>query len=50
MAKAYQGSQRLFLFSLWWMLQVEGRVKVTRKKVSSGISKSTHYMSSYRYN
>ncbi|VDB94812.1 Bgt-55123 [Blumeria graminis f. sp. tritici] len=46
MAKACKGSQRFFLFSLWCMLTVEGRVKVPSTKVSSGISECTHYMSS----
>ncbi|VCU39916.1 Bgt-55017 [Blumeria graminis f. sp. tritici] len=35
-----------FLFSLWWILRVEGRVKVSSTKVSSGISECTHNMSS----
>ncbi|VDB92672.1 Bgt-55015 [Blumeria graminis f. sp. tritici] len=46
MAKACYGSQRFFLLSLWWILTVEGRVKVPSTKVSSGISECTHYMSS----
>ncbi|VDB87666.1 Bgt-51335 [Blumeria graminis f. sp. tritici] len=46
MAKAPWGSQRFFLFSLWWISAVEGRVKVPSTKVSSGISECTHYMSS----
>ncbi|VCU40032.1 Bgt-55023 [Blumeria graminis f. sp. tritici] len=41
MAKACQGSQRFLLFSLWWILTVEGRVKVSSTKVSSGISECT---------
>ncbi|CAD6503379.1 BgTH12-03044, partial [Blumeria graminis f. sp. triticale] len=39
-------SQRFFLFSLWWILTVEGSTKVPSTKVSSGISECTHYMSS----
>ncbi|CAD6503985.1 BgTH12-05726, partial [Blumeria graminis f. sp. triticale] len=39
------GSQRFFLFSLWWILTVEGKVKVPRTKVTSGISECSHYIS-----
>ncbi|VDB93681.1 Bgt-55124 [Blumeria graminis f. sp. tritici] len=46
MAKVCQGSQRAFMFSLWWILTVEGRVKVPSTKVLNGISECTHYMSS----
>ncbi|VCU40678.1 Bgt-55038 [Blumeria graminis f. sp. tritici] len=46
MTKACKGSQRFSLFSLWWILTVEGRVKVPSTKVSSGTSECTHYMSS----
>ncbi|CAD6500010.1 BgTH12-04115 [Blumeria graminis f. sp. triticale] len=34
------------MFSLWWILTVEGRVKGPGTKVSSDISECTHHMSS----
>ncbi|VDB89289.1 Bgt-51077 [Blumeria graminis f. sp. tritici] len=40
------GSQKIFLFSLWWILTVEVRFKVPSTKISSGISERTHYISS----
>ncbi|VDB84383.1 Bgt-55118 [Blumeria graminis f. sp. tritici] len=46
MAKACSGSRRFFLFSIWWMLTVEGRLKVPSTKVSSGISECILYISS----
>ncbi|VDB89385.1 Bgt-55027 [Blumeria graminis f. sp. tritici] len=46
MTTACWGNQSFFLFSLWRMLTVKGRVKVPGTKVSRGISECTHYMSS----
>ncbi|VCU40685.1 Bgt-55004 [Blumeria graminis f. sp. tritici] len=42
MTKACYGSQWFFLFSLCYLLKVDGRVKVPSTKVSSGISECTH--------
>ncbi|VDB91108.1 Bgt-51763 [Blumeria graminis f. sp. tritici] len=35
-----------FLFSLWWIFTLEGRVRVSGSKVSNGINECTHNMSS----
>ncbi|VDB90695.1 Bgt-50179 [Blumeria graminis f. sp. tritici] len=39
------GNQRSFLLSIWWILTIEGSERVPSTKVSSGISKCTHFMS-----